>query len=63
MPSARRSRLAVLVGLIVAGLLTGCGNGEVIWTMMPPPVIMTDLRLDLARRVAPADRDTDVRVL
>jgi len=30
---------------------------------MPPPVVVTDPRLDFARRVAPADRDTDVRVL
>jgi esterase/lipase superfamily enzyme len=31
--------------------------------MMPPPIIMQDPRLDLARRVAPEQRDTDVRVL
>ncbi len=30
---------------------------------MPAPVIMKDPRLDFARRVAPDDRDTDVRVL
>jgi esterase/lipase superfamily enzyme len=52
-----------LTGLILSVLVTGCGNGEVSWTMMPPPVVMTDPRLDFGRRVAPDDRDTDVRVL
>ena len=30
---------------------------------MPPPIVVTDPRLDFARRVAPADRDTGVRGL
>src|SRR5262245_11897859 len=49
--------------LVLVGLLTGCGSDEVSWTMMPPPVVVTDPRLDFARRVAPADRETGVRVL
>jgi esterase/lipase superfamily enzyme len=56
-------RLAAATALVLVALLTGCGKDEVSWTMMPPPVVVTDPRLDFARRVAPADRDTDVRVL
>jgi esterase/lipase superfamily enzyme len=59
--AARRG--AAGVAIVFAALLAGCGDGEVRWTMMPPPVVVTDPRLDFARRVAPEDRDTDVRVL
>lgn len=51
------------LALVLIGLLTGCGRDEPSWTMMPPPVVVTDPRLDFASRVAPADRDGDVRVL
>ncbi len=49
--------------LALLGALAGCGADDVTWTMMPAPVIVKDPRLDFARRVSPADRDTDVRVL
>jgi esterase/lipase superfamily enzyme len=65
-PTLRAARLlrgGASAALALVGLLTGCGSDEVSWTMMPPPVVMTDPRLDFARRVPPADRDTDVRVL
>ena len=48
--------------LALVGLAAGC-ESDVSWTMMPAPVIVKDPRLDFSRRVAPEDRDTDVRVL
>ena len=57
------SRAAVFLGGVLAGLLLGCDSGEVPRTMMPAPIIMKDPRLDFTRRVAPKDRDRDVRVL
>jgi len=57
------SRAAVLAVLGLVGLLAGCGDNDRTWTMMPAPVIMKDARFDFTRLVAPADRDTDVRVL
>ena len=59
----RMSRTVVLSLLAVLALLVGCGTDDVTWTMMPPPIIMKDPRFDFTRRVAPQDRDTDVRVL
>src|SRR5262245_19618617 len=63
-PAAHTARRgSAVVAVVFATLLAGCGDDEVRWTMMPPPVVVTDPRLDFARRVAPVDRDTDVRVL
>lgn len=57
------NRIAALPVVALVALLAGCSQGDVIWTMMPAPVIMKDPRLDFTRLVAPEDRDTDVRVL
>ena len=56
-------RCTGLAAVLLAGLLTACGDSEVRWTMPPPPVVMKDPRLDFARRVNSEDRDTDVWVL
>ena len=61
--ATRNLRRVGLGTILLAGLMAGCGEGEVRWTMMPPPIVVTDPRLDFARRVSPEDRDTDVRVL
>ena len=63
-PSRRMTARAWAWALLaLLGLLAGCGADDVTWTMMPAPIIMKDPRLDFTRRVAPEDRDTDVRVL
>src|SRR5262245_11832143 len=54
---------AILLVLAFVGLLAGCGSDDRAGTMMPAPIIMKDARLDFTRVVAPADRDTDVRVV
>ncbi len=59
----RFNRVTFVLGLALLGFVPGCGHGEVAWTMMPAPIITKDARLDLARRVAAEDRDTNVRVL
>jgi len=59
----RFNRVTIVLGLALLGFVSGCGDSEVAWTMMPAPIIMKDARLDFARRVAAEDRDADVRVL